>query len=91
MSDRLAARLKQKGNRARTVSIVYKKERTGRSHTKSVTLSAPTSEPEQIYLTAILLYQDHLYEVPLRLFGVRLANIEEFSYDQLTFGDLDLT
>ena len=91
MSERLAARLQQKGNRIRTVSIVYKTERTGRAHTKSVTLPTPTSDAEQIYLTAIRLYQDHLYEVPIRLFGVRLANIEEISFDQLTFEDFDFT
>lgn len=90
MSQRLAHRLQEKGKKARTVSIVYKTERTGPSYSKSLTLPHPTSDATQIKRAAETLYLEHLNGSALRLFGVRLSNLEETEYDQLTFQDFDL-
>ena len=89
MSQRLAHRLQEKGKKARTVSIVFKTERIGPSYTKSLTLPHSTNDPAQIKRTAEALYLEHLNGLALRLFGVRLSNLEEAEYDQLTFQDLD--
>lgn len=90
MVQRLSQRLQEKGKKARTISIVYKAGRTERSHTKSLTLPAATHDANLLQQTAVTLYLDYLNEVPLRLFGIRLSNLEETSYDQLSLLDLGL-
>lgn len=90
MVQRLSARLQEKNKKARTVSIVYKTERIGRSYTKSITLSAPTHDASLILQAARTLYLDHLNETPIRLFGIRLSNLDDTQYDQLSLLDLDL-
>src|SRR5687768_16462716 len=88
MSSQLADRLQEKNRTARAISIVYKTERTGSSHAKSLTLPEPIYQSNPIYKAVLNLYQEHLVEVPLRLFGVRLSNIEELQYEQLTLQEL---
>lgn len=85
--DQLVRRLKAKSKKAKTVSIVYKKERNGNSYSKSFTLPKPTDSAEEMFQIVNKLYSEHLYELPLYLFGVRLSNIEDVVFEQLTFDD----
>lgn len=84
MIDALCVRLKVKNYRAGTVSIVYKTKREEGSHSKSITLREATSEPTIVYAIVEKLYEAHLSEVPLFLFGVRLSNFTDTKYVQLS-------
>jgi DNA polymerase-4 len=88
--QRLASKLKDKTKRAKTVSLVYKTERGGPSHSKSLTMSEPTNDPERLLSIARTLYQEYLWETPFYLFGVRLANFEDATYQQLSFRDFEM-
>ncbi|WP_170885568.1 Y-family DNA polymerase [Bacillus alkalicellulosilyticus] len=83
MVEHLIDRLTKKELRAKTISIVYKLERTGGSHTKNKTLPEATRDADTIYNTVSTLFEDHLVETPLWLFGVRLSNFENVTYEQL--------
>lgn len=88
MVERLVQRLQNKGKKARTVSIVYKKDRGKNHHSKSSTLLIPTDKQEEIMDEVYKLYQIHLWEVPIYLFGVRLSNLETVHYEQLSIDDI---
>lgn len=88
MCLRLALDLQEKDKRARTVSLVYKTERTGRSHSKSLTLPDAANQSDTLYQAIQTLYRECLYETPLWLIGVRLSNLEERNYEQMTLNDL---
>lgn len=88
MCQRLAHHLQEKDKQARTVSLVYKTDRTGRSHSKSLTLPDASNQPEALYQAVQTLYRESLFDTPLWLVGVRLSNLEERDYEQLTFYDL---
>ncbi|MDE5415069.1 Y-family DNA polymerase [Alkalihalobacterium chitinilyticum] len=83
MIELLCERLKEKQLRASTIAVVYKTERGGASHSKSLTLADSTSEPDQVYTIVEDLYDRHLVDIPLWLFGVRLSNFEDANYVQL--------
>jgi DNA polymerase-4 len=87
MVDFLSQSLEKKKIRARTISVVYKKDRGEGSQSKSTTLSEAVSQPEDIYSTVESLYDAHLSDVPLWLFGVRLSNFSDSMYIQLSFFD----
>lgn len=87
MIKKLAQRLKEKELRARTISIVYKKEVLEASHSRSITLSEATNDEELILSTVQHLYEEHLRDIPLRLFGVRLSNLDDMTNIQLSFRD----
>jgi DNA polymerase-4 len=87
MTDFLCQSLEKKKLRARTISVVYKKDRGEGSQTKSTTLYEAVSQPEDIYSTVENLYDTHLSDVPLWLFGVRLSNFSDSMYVQLSFFD----
>lgn len=88
MCQRLAHHLKEKDKRARTVSLVYKTDRTGRSHSKSLTMPDASNQSDTFYEAIQTLYRESLFEIPLWLIGVRLSNIEERDFEQLTLYDL---
>ncbi|WP_025025915.1 Y-family DNA polymerase [Caldalkalibacillus mannanilyticus] len=81
----LCERLQEKKIRAGTISIVYKIKRDEGSHSKSMTLQEATSDPDLIYSVVEKLYDKHLHEVPLWLFGVRFSNFKDSQYVQLSF------
>lgn len=83
MIESLCMRLKHKKLRAGTIAIVYKTKREEGSHSKSITLEDATYDPELIYSIVEKLYDNHLIEVPLVLFGVRLSNFKDTNYIQL--------
>lgn len=85
--EQLVKRLKAKSRRAKTISIVYKKERNGNSFSKSFTLPNPTDSIEEMNEIVQKLYTENLWETPLFLYGVRLSNIEDVVYEQLTLDD----
>jgi DNA polymerase-4 len=87
MIDLLCQSLEKKRLRARTIAIVFKKESGEASHSKSITLSEAVSQPEIIYSTVENLYDTHLSDVSLWLFGVRLSNFSDSIYVQLSFFD----
>jgi DNA polymerase IV len=84
MIDSLCERLKQKSLRAGTIAIVFKTNREEGSHSKSITLEEATADPSIVYNTVENLYDKHLSEVPLWLFGVRLSNFKDLNYIQLS-------
>jgi DNA polymerase-4 len=84
MIEILCDRINQKKLKAGTISIVYKTKREEGSHSKSVTLEEPTAEPSKVYSVVENLYDNHLSEVPLWLFGVRLSNFKNINYVQLS-------
>jgi len=84
MIDSLSERLKHKSLRAGTITLVYKTIRGERSHSKSITLEEATSDPDMIFQIASKLYDNHLNEVPLLLFGVRLSNFKDTNFIQLS-------
>ena len=84
MVDSLCGRLQQKKLRAGTIAIVYKTKREEGSHSKSMTLEEATNEPDVIYSVVENLYDNHLSEIPLVLFGVRFSNFTDTNYIQLT-------
>ncbi|MBM4763543.1 DNA polymerase IV [Bacillus sp. B15-48] len=84
MIESLCERLKQKNLRAGTIAVVYKTKREEGSHSKSMTLDEATSDREQIYQVVEKLYDDHLSEIPLVLFGVRFSNFKDTNYIQLS-------
>ena len=84
MIELLCERLNHKKLKAGTVSIVYKTNREEASHSKSITLGEATSNPITVYSIVENLYDKHLSEVPLWLFGVRLSNFKDIKYIQLT-------
>lgn len=88
MAERLVTHLKEKQRKTRTVSLVYKLERLGRSHSKSRTLPTPTNDPKEIIAAASALYSEHLWETPLHLFGLRLSNFEEEIFEQITMDEI---
>jgi DNA polymerase IV len=88
MAERLSNHLKEKQKKARTVSLVYKTERLGRSHSKSKTLNKSADEPGEIMDAVSALYSDHLWETPLHLFGIRLSNFQEEVFEQLTMDEM---
>lgn len=88
MVERLSQQLQEKRKKARTISIVYKLDRGERSHTKSMTLPEATHHKDVILDHVHLLYNTHIWEVPLTLYGVRLSNLETIDYEQLSFDDL---
>lgn len=90
MVNRLAQRIKEKRLRAKTVSIVYKKEVGDKSMSRSMTLVEATQDEDTIYDVAINLFEEHLRDVPIRLFGVRLSNFDDMEYVQLSFKDLNI-
>ncbi|WP_216829685.1 Y-family DNA polymerase [Alkalihalobacterium elongatum] len=83
MIDILCQRLQEKQLRASTISVVYKTERGGASHSKSITLNETTSDHEKVYSVVENLFERHLMDIPLWLFGVRLSNFETANYVQL--------
>ncbi|RBW69986.1 Y-family DNA polymerase [Bacillus taeanensis] len=83
----LSKRLEDKRLKARTIAIVYKKESGQGSHSKSITLMEPVSNPGVIYNHVERLYEAHLIDLPLWLFGVRLSNFDTSSFVQLTLFD----
>ncbi|OLO37951.1 hypothetical protein BTR23_12375 [Alkalihalophilus pseudofirmus] len=83
MIDLLCRRLQEKEQRASTISIVYKTERGGGSHSKSLTVSESTSDPTKVFSVVESLYENHLVDIPLWLFGVRLSNFDNANYVQL--------
>jgi DNA polymerase-4 len=83
MIELLCERLEQKKLKARTIAIVYKLARLEASHSKSFTVDLATADPEMVYTVVENLYDKHLSDVPLWLFGVRLSNFEETKYVQL--------
>jgi DNA polymerase-4 len=87
MIKKLAQRLKDKELRARTISVVYKKDVLESSHSRGTTLSEATNDEELILSVVQNLYEEHLRDIPLRLFGVRLSNLDDMTYIQLNFGD----
>ncbi|HJV45069.1 MAG TPA: DNA polymerase IV [Bacillota bacterium] len=84
MIEELVAALRMKSRTARTLTIVYRNEKGGTSKTKSVTLPHSTDDPLQFFSLFRMLFRDHLLEKPLYLFGIRLSNIEQRWYEQLT-------
>lgn len=88
MVERLSKKLQEKSKKARTISIVYKLEPGERSYTKSTTLPEGTNQKERILELVSLLYHEHILEIPLYLFGVRLSNLETLEVEQLSFDDL---
>jgi DNA polymerase IV len=84
MTETLCERLKYKRLRAGTVSIVYKIKREEGSHSKSITLREATSDPNSVFQVVEKLYDTHLSDVPLLLFGVRLSNFTDTKYVQLS-------
>jgi DNA polymerase IV len=87
MVQELVSILQAKEKRARTIQLVYKFHWNEPSHTKSMTLSQAADEVEPIYQITRKLYEDHLWQTPLYLFGVRLSNFEDNHVDQLSFDD----
>ncbi|WP_202080602.1 Y-family DNA polymerase [Caldalkalibacillus salinus] len=87
MVEQLASKLEQKRKKVRTVSVVYKLERGKGSHSKSVTLAEGTKDQSVLYDHVQSLYQQHLAETPIILFGVRFSNLEDLDYEQLTLED----
>lgn len=84
MIQSLCLRLKQKRLRAGTIAVVYKTNREKGSQSKSTTLEDASNDPDFIYSVVERLYEDHLNEVPLLLFGVRFSNFRDTHYIQLT-------
>jgi len=84
MIESLCARLKHKRLRAGTIAIVYKTNRGEGSHSKSITVEEATHDPDLLYTIVEKLYDDHISEVPLILFGVRLSNFKDTNYIQLS-------
>ena len=84
MIDLLCERLKYKNTRAGTFAIVYKTSREEGSHSKSLTLENGTNDPSVVYSIVEKLYDKHLSETPLWLFGIRLSNFKDVHYIQLS-------
>jgi DNA polymerase-4 len=87
MINQLSNRLEQRNLGCRTISLVFKKERGESSHSKSHSLPSAITDPEEIYTIAERLFHKNLQDTPLSLFGVRLNNLEDMSYKQLTLWD----
>lgn len=83
-SEILADRLKQKQRFARSVTIEAKRDYR-KTLTRSLQLDQATQKAEDIEQAALYLYQEHFMNVPLRLFGVRVHNLTEQTYEQLRF------
>jgi len=84
MIESLCERLRQKNLRAGTIALVYKTKREEKSHSRSLTIENATSDHEIIYIMVEKLYEEHLNDVPLVLFGVRLSNFKDTNYVQLS-------
>lgn len=79
--------LREKEKRARTIQLVYKFHWNESSHTKSMTLPLATDQMELIFQITRKLYEEHLWQKPLYLFGVRLSSFEDNTFAQLSFDD----
>ncbi len=88
MVERLCRQLQEKGKKARTVSLVYKTERLGRSHSKSKTLPQSTDDLGLMMCAIRSLYMEHLTQTPIFLFGVRFSHFDEETFEQLTMEEI---
>lgn len=87
MVHSLCKRLEEKRLRTEGVSIVYKTDRLGTTHSKSKSLMEATSHPDQIYDQVEQLFDQHLSELSLWLFGVRFQKLNDSIYVQLNMYD----
>ncbi|WP_052947949.1 DNA polymerase Y family protein [Aneurinibacillus tyrosinisolvens] len=82
--ERLAATLRKKEKKAKTVSIEVKFDYR-QTLSRSISLEEATDDAEEMYRIAMYLYSEYFSERPVRLLGVRLNNLVELEFEQLKF------
>ncbi len=83
-SEKLAEKLRQKGKKAKTVVVEVKFDYR-QAVSRSVALTVATDQAEEIYRAAMHIYEVYFSTRPLRLFGIRLHQLTDETYEQLRF------
>lgn len=83
-SEKLAEKLRQKGKKAKAVVVEVKFDYR-QAVSRSVALTVATDQAEEIYRAAMHIYEVYFSTRPLRLFGIRLHQLTDETYEQLRF------
>ena len=70
--------------RAATISVEVKFDYR-QAVSRSITLEVPTDQADELYRTAMRIYEVHFSDRAIRLFGIRLSNLTAHMYEQLKF------
>lgn len=85
-TERVCRELREKNKYATTVAVIFKNNNFT-SYSAQAKLSNPTSDSKLIYKKVLTIFENNYKKDPIRLIGVRLADLVEIKNEQISLFD----
>ena len=87
-TERVTRELREKNKYTNTVAVIYK-DRNFNSYSAQEKLSNPTNDTKEIYKKVVEIFEKNFKKEPLRLIGVRLADLSEKKNEQISIFEIE--
>lgn len=87
-TERVTRELREKNKYTNTVAVIYK-DRNFNSYSAQEKLPNPTNDTKEIYKKVVEIFEKNFKKEPLRLIGVRLADLSEKKNEQISIFEIE--
>lgn len=87
-TERVTRELREKNKYTNTIAVIYK-DRNFNSYSAQEKLSNPTNDTKEIYKKVVEVFEKNFKKEPLRLIGVRLADLTEKKNEQISIFEIE--
>lgn len=87
-TEKVTRELREKNKYTNTVAVIYK-DRNFNSYSAQEKLSNPTNDTKEIYKKVVEVFEKNFKKEPLRLIGVRLADLSEKKNEQISIFEVE--